>query len=60
MALWEAAATQYREVEGKESPLFLSYFKQSGIQYLPGEFYCWHELGIAIRVIITRLELERG
>lgn len=60
VALWEAAATQYREVEGKESPLFLSYFKQSGIQYLPGESYCRHELGIASRAIMTRAILRVG
>ena len=30
------AATQYREVEGNESPLFLSYFKATGLTYLAG------------------------
>mmetsp|Transcript_8068 Transcript_8068/g.14597 ORF Transcript_8068/g.14597 Transcript_8068/m.14597 type:complete len:823 (+) Transcript_8068:52-2520(+) len=27
---------QYREVEGSESPMFLSYFKSTGVEYLPG------------------------
>jgi hypothetical protein len=34
--LGAAGGNQYREVEGNESPLFLSYFKESGVLYLAG------------------------
>ncbi len=30
------APVQYREVEGHESPLFLSYFKETGLEIFPG------------------------